>query len=105
MLTVKLSSPMEDVIKVSIRHFEGTAYKGPFAQVKTTSPHVCIEETEDFISYKSGETRAIINKHPNSWGIRFMDGERELTNTGFRNMAHILNNETGRNLYRRGSCY
>ena len=29
MLTVRLSSPMEDVIKVSVRHFEGTAYNGP----------------------------------------------------------------------------
>ena len=31
MLTICLSSPMEDVIKVSVRHFEGTAYRGPFA--------------------------------------------------------------------------
>ena len=31
MLTIRLSSPMEDVIKVSISHFDGTAYKGPFA--------------------------------------------------------------------------
>ena len=46
MLTIRLSSPMEDVIKVSVVHFEGTAYKGPFAEVRCTSPHVTIEETE-----------------------------------------------------------
>ena len=37
MLTIRLSSPMEDVIKVSITHFEGTAYRGPFAQVEKLS--------------------------------------------------------------------
>lgn len=94
LLTIRLSSPMEDVIKVSVRHFEGTAYKGPFAEVKETLPEVTIEETEEFLVYQTGKTKAVIDKRPNSWGIRFMDGERELTNTGFRNMAYIVNNKT-----------
>lgn len=34
MLTVYLSSPMENVIKVSVRHFEGAAYHGPFAEAR-----------------------------------------------------------------------
>ena len=96
MLTIRLSSPMEDVIKVSITHFEGTAYRGPFAQVEETDPAVTIDETEDFIIYQTGKTKAIIDKRPNSWGIRFMSGDRELTNTGFRNMANIKNNATGK---------
>lgn len=96
MLTIRLSSPMEDVIKVSVMHFEGTAYHGPFAEVKEESPEVLIEESEDFIAYQTGKTKAVIDKRPNSWGIRFLDGDRELTNTGFRNMAHILNHETGK---------
>lgn len=96
MLTIRLSSPLEDVIKVSVMHFEGTAYNGPFAEVKETSPDVLIEETEDFITYQTGKTKAVIDKRSNSWGIRFLDGDRELTNTSFRNMAHILNHETGK---------
>ena len=97
MLTIRLSSPMEDVIKVSIVHFEGTAYNGPFVQTAQTNPAVSIEETEDFIIYQTGKTKAVVDKRPNSWGIRFMSGDRELTNTGFRNMANIKNQETGRN--------
>lgn len=96
MLTIRLSSPLEDVIKVSVMHFERTAYNGPFAEVKETSPDVLIEETEDFITYQTGKTKAVIDKRSNSWGIRFLDGDRELTNTSFRNMAHILNHETGK---------
>ena len=53
---------MEDVIKVSVMHFEGTAYNGPFAEVKETSPEVIIEETEDFIIYQTGKTKAVIDK-------------------------------------------
>ena len=90
-LTVKLTSPMEDVIKVSITHFEGKQYPGPFVQIADTNPNVTIEESEDSIIYKTGNTRAVIDKRPDSWGIRFYDGERELTNTGYRNMAHMTN--------------
>ena len=62
--------------------------------MKETLPEVTIEETEEFLVYQTGKTKAVIDKRPNSWGIRFMDGERELTNTGFRNMAYIVNNKT-----------
>lgn len=55
-----------------------------------------IEENEEFLLYQSGETKAVVDKRPDSWGIRFLDGDRELTSTGFRNMANIRNNETGR---------
>ena len=55
MLTIQLSSPMEDVIKVSVVHFEGTSYKGPFAEINHTSPHIIIEETEDFLTYQTGQ--------------------------------------------------
>lgn len=97
MLTICLSSPMEDVIKVSIRHFEGAAYRGPFAEVRQTDPQVQIEETDTQIIYRSGRTSAVIGKRPGSWGIRFLDGERELTETSYRNMAYMQNSDTGRN--------
>lgn len=97
MLTIYLDSPMEDVIKVSVRHFEGAAYRGPFAVVHGTGPQVQIEETENEIIYQSGHTKAVIDKRPASWGIRFLDGERELTETGYRNMAYMKNKDTGRN--------
>lgn len=38
MLTIRLSSPMEDVIKVSISHFDGTAYRGPLRKSKIRRP-------------------------------------------------------------------
>ena len=97
LLTVVLTSPAQDVIKVSVRHFEGTAYKGPFAAVKQGRPHVTIEETEDLICYQSGHTKAVIDKRPDSWGIAFFDEDRKLTATGFRNLAYMADGNSGKN--------
>lgn len=96
MLTIRLTSPMEDVIKVTITHFEGTASRGPFAETVRCSPPVVIEEDEDTLSFQSGNTKAVVDKRPDSWGIRFLDGDRELTNTGFRNMAYMKQERDGR---------
>ena len=96
-LTIQLSSPTKDVIKVSIRHFEGVSYLGPWATVKDEKPSVQIEETQSHITYQSGRAKAVIDKRPKSWGITFYDGDRMLTDTGYRNMAHMKNQNTGRN--------
>ncbi|MEG0961584.1 MAG: alpha-xylosidase [Lachnospiraceae bacterium] len=94
MLTVRLTSPIEDVIKVSVTHFEGTAYTGPFAEIAKASPEVTIKEDDEQIIYKTGNTKAVINKKPGMWEISFYDGDRKLTGTGFRNMAYMLNEKT-----------
>jgi len=96
MLTIKLSSPMEDVIKVSIVHFAGTRYEGPFVEIHEENPHIEIEEDDETIVYQSGSLKAVIDKRPSSWGIVFYDGDRRLTDSGFRNMAHMNNRNTGK---------
>lgn len=96
LLTVKLSSPMEDVIKVSVVHFAGALYQGPFVPVKELCPYVEITEDDNEIVYQSGALKAVVNKQPSSWGIIFYDGNRRLTDTGFRNMAHMNNRDNGK---------
>ncbi len=96
LLTVHLSSPAEDVICVSVRHFEGGFPRGPYMEMVQTDPAVIIEENAEEILYQSGSTKAIIDKRPSSWGIRFYDGERELTGTGWRNMSYMQNQESGK---------
>ena len=54
MLTIKLSSPMEDVIKVSLVHFAGAGYDGPFVEIQETNPHIEVEEDDETIVYQSG---------------------------------------------------
>lgn len=96
MLTIKLSSPMEDVIKVSMVHFAGALYKGPFVNVNEANPYIEISEDDHEIIYQSGNLKAVINIEPSSWSIVFYDGDRRLTDTGFRNMAHMNNRDNGK---------
>lgn len=98
MLTVELESPVEDVIKVSITHFAGANDRLPYVNVKKDHPHVTVQEEENSISFMSGHTRAVIDKREEAWKITFFSGERKLTDTGYRNMAYMLdtrNNEKG----------
>lgn len=97
MLTVRLTSPQKDIIKVSVTHFEGAAYLGPVAEVVDTNPEVSITEDEEKITYQTGDLKAVVNKLSGSWEIVFYDGDRRLTDTGFRNMAHMNNRDTGKN--------
>ena len=89
MLTVKFSSPLEDVIKVSICHFEGSIERGPFVEVEDSKPEVELVENEDAIVFKSGKTSAVIDKRAMSWNIRFLNEDSEITNSGFKNMARM----------------
>lgn len=86
MLTINISSPINDIIKISTCHFEGVQYKGPFANIYKSQADVKINETDDFIEYISGNTKAIIDKRTNNWSISFYGGERFLTKTGYHNL-------------------
>lgn len=95
-MTVTLTSPMENVIKVSLVHFKGYPYEGPFFEVQDMNPAVSITEDETYIYYKSGNMTARICKMANSWKIEYYDGDRYLTETSYRNMAHMQNTNTGK---------
>lgn len=98
MLTVTFSSPMENVIKVSAVHFKGAAYKGPHYEVaKQEGDFVSITEEEGRFIYRSGHTSAVIDKAPEGWRVEFLDGDRLLTESSFRNLAYMQNKETKKN--------
>lgn len=98
MLTVTLSSPMEDVIKVSAVHFKGALNLGPHYEVtQQGGDFISITEDEDKIIYTSGKTSAIIYKGMNAWKIEFKEGDRLLTESSYRNLAYMKNKETKKN--------
>lgn len=96
MLTIRITSPMEDVLKISVSHFEGAADPGPFTVIEECAPRVSIIESEENIIFQTGSTKAVVDKRPDSWGIRFLDEDRELTSTGLKNMAYMKNRDNGK---------
>lgn len=82
MITITLTSPMENIIRVGLMHFAGTIENGPFAKVCDTNPRVEIAENEEAVIFQSGATRAVISKASGRFGIRFYDAATESTEKG-----------------------
>ena len=88
LLTVTLSSPMRDVIRVRIEHFAGGLSRGPQIPIfprGNVSPEII--ESADFAIIKSGELAARIKKK--TWALTFEAGGRVLTTSGWRAIAYM----------------
>lgn len=98
MLTITFSSPMENIIKVSVVHFKGALYKGPHFEVNShPGNYVSVAQSEDKIVYTSGNTSAVIYKEAHSWKVEFREGNKLLTESSYRNLAYMMNKETKKN--------
>lgn len=94
MLTVTLSSPMDDVIHVEITHFDGASKKEIRPVVYPSKGKITITEDENNIIYTAGSLSAVISKAPGSWSIKYMRDGKMLTQTDFRNMARMQDRNT-----------
>lgn len=95
MLTVTLTSPMEDVIHVEITHFQGGTGKPVRPFVHFSDRRVEIREDETALTYKSGDLEAVVDKSPSGWSIGYYRKGKLLTKTDYRNMARMWNRDTG----------
>ena len=90
LLTVTLSSPMPDVIRVQLRHFKGTGEKGPSFPIENENGFApLIEHTADTAVLVSGKTRARIARN-GPWAIEFSYDGRPLTSSGPKHAAYIM---------------
>ncbi|HEY0945169.1 MAG TPA: alpha-xylosidase [Opitutaceae bacterium] len=88
LLTVTLSSPMSDVIRVRIAHFTGGAERGPSIHLEPTKPaEVAIETSETVASLRTGKLTARINRK--AWEVAFEAEGQVLTRSGWRGMGYI----------------
>lgn len=95
-LTVTFSSPMEDVIRVSVEHFRGKIQKGPYFTKNEKKTKVRITEDAFCIRYESGNLCAVIEKAEKSWKVAFYRNGEFLTESSYRNMARMFNENTGK---------
>ena len=89
LLTIRLSSPMADVIRVRIEHFSGAADHGPHIPLEPlTPPKVAITiDAEEGVLLSGGLAARV--KRKEGWQISFTAGDRVLTRSGFRGMGYI----------------
>ncbi len=89
LLTVRFSSPMPDVIRVQLTHHKGQRPSPPTFPLHTQpTPDLRIQNEADYASLTSGGLTARVDKGEN-WRVDFLDGERLLTQSGWRGMGYV----------------
>ncbi len=83
-LTVRYSSPLENVIRVQLTHFKGGKPRRPAFQINSSDPKVQVEVDEKAASLISGKLTVRVNKG-HDWWVEFKDGDRVITNSGWHN--------------------
>lgn len=94
LLTLKFSSPMEDVIRVEWIHHKGRNLKGPEFEIAQHNPTIIVRNNDNEASLTSGKMTVRVNKG-DEWKIEyFYDGKR-LTGSGHKAAATIVDSEQG----------
>jgi alpha-D-xyloside xylohydrolase len=89
LLTIRLDSPMTDVIRVRIEHFTGTRETGPHIPLfPEKKPKISIKVTEEEAIFCSGGLSAHVGRG-RAWGVSFQSGGQTLTSSGSRAMGYI----------------
>ena len=86
-LTINLSSPMEDVLRIEVVHHAGAVDRAPHFEIKGEAVSPEFSEDEHGWGIRSGALRAWVSK--DDWRISFYGDDRLLTASGERGMAHI----------------
>jgi alpha-D-xyloside xylohydrolase len=95
LLTVRVESPLADVIKVKVTHFVGAAERGPhipLAGVK--APHVEITEDETGATLRAGKLSARLSDR-SGWELSFEADGRVLTRSAAKGMGYVQWEEQG----------
>lgn len=115
LLTVKLSSPMANVVRVQTWHYKGRQNKGPHFDIAQTDdqPHIATNDAD--ISLQSGDLKVAVDK--NDFGLNFYNGDTKINAGDAKGLAWIegpndktymraqLNLDVGENIYGLGERF
>ncbi len=89
LITVELSTPMPDVVRVRIAHFLGERHHAPEFTVDEQPDTVArVHVNEDSASLTSGRLTARVALG-DEWGLQFLAGDRVLTGSGRKGIGAI----------------
>ena len=93
-LTLRITSPMPDIIRVQTDHYMGTLEKGPAFDLNLDNPQIMlVEDTEDTLTVTSGSLSLEIGKK--NWYMRYLRDGKVIARSGLRDLAMMKTNWTG----------
>ena len=88
LLTITLSSPLADIIRVRITHFTGGLTRGPqIPLVPQADAALSLEDCSEFARVTAGELSARVKK--SGWELAFEAAGRVLTTSGWKGIAYM----------------
>ncbi|KYG30552.1 alpha-xylosidase [Alkalihalobacillus trypoxylicola] len=92
LLTVELTSPLEDIIKVKVYHHKGIKNAGPNFELNSEKNQGTIEREEKSVLFSNGQLKAHVQTGEH-WGIQFFNGNQPITSTEMKSMAYVTDQE------------
>ena len=93
-LTIRITSPMPDVIRVQTDHYMGRAPKTPTFELNLDNPQTLqVEESEEKLVITSGSLSLEIGKK--KWYMKYIRNGEVITTSGPKDLAMIKENWTG----------
>ena len=90
LITITISSPLEDVIKVRAVHHDGKVDREPHFDINEKSDiKVSIEENDDVVKFTSGKTSVVIKKGE-TWYMGYYYNGEYLTSSEEHGLAQII---------------
>lgn len=87
-LTIEITSPMPDVIRVKTSHYLGVKKKTPdFSLNIDDTSYMTVKDGEDEIVITSNSLKLVINK--NNWNMIYYQNDKKLTESGRKDLAYI----------------
>ena len=87
LLTITISSPIENVFRVQTWHFKGEKAKYPNFEVEDQHRVIEVDDTDDTVTIQTGKLHLTIKKE--NFALRFSDGSDVLTDTDGKGLAWI----------------
>lgn len=93
-LTVKITAPMPEMIRVQVVHHKGTRKTMPEFDLKLPKPELLsVEEDERLLTITSGHLELVI--HKDDWAMEYKRDGKLLTRSGKGDLSYIKTNWTG----------
>src|SRR5699024_3686160 len=87
LLTIKISTPIDEVIRVETWHFKGGKAKYPNFEVTDETKSIKVEDATDHVTFTSGSLTLQITKK--DFALSFKNGNNTLTDADGKGLAWI----------------
>ena len=93
-LTLRLSSPLPDVIRVRVSHNEGVQERGPNFPIFAHDAPVTVDDTDEAVTLTSGSLSVRVAR-TGEWDMAFMAHGKTVTRSGSKALGYVETDQSG----------